>query len=97
MVASRATPKSWLIWDRTIRRRIPQRLKSTEKLKWLLDGAKPTRAARNILSNAGVFAAWDAAKRGETVAIEAKELKADEPKKKPEPVAESADSDEPEN
>ncbi len=52
-------------------------------LKWLLEGAKPTRAARNILSNAGVLAAWDAAKRGETVAIEAKELKADEPKKQP--------------
>ncbi|TFH09474.1 MAG: 30S ribosomal protein S16, partial [Candidatus Atribacteria bacterium] len=50
-------------------------------LKWLLEGAKPTRAARSILSNAGVLAAWDAAKRGETVAIEAKELKADEPKK----------------
>ncbi|MCK4570665.1 30S ribosomal protein S16, partial [Candidatus Bipolaricaulota bacterium] len=52
-------------------------------LKWLLEGAKPTRAARNILSKAGVMAAWDAAKRGETVAIEAKELKPDEPKKKP--------------
>lgn len=52
-------------------------------LKWLLDGAKPTRAARSILSNAGVLAAWDAAKRGETVAIEAKELTADEPKKQP--------------
>ncbi len=52
-------------------------------LKWLLEGAKPTRAARNILSNAGVLAAWDAAKRGKTVAIEAKELKADEPKKQP--------------
>lgn len=50
-------------------------------LKWLLDGAKPTRAARNILSNAGVMAAWDAAKRGETLEIEAKELKPDEPKK----------------
>ena len=56
-------------------------------LKWLLDGAKPTRAARNILSNAGVMAAWDAAKRGETVAIEAKELKPDKPKKKPQPAA----------
>ena len=52
-------------------------------LKWLLEGAKPTRAARNILSSAGVLLAWDAAKRGETVAIEAKELKADEPKKQP--------------
>ena len=56
-------------------------------LNWLLDGAKPTRAARSILSNAGVMAAWDAAKRGETVAIEAKELKPDEPKKKPQPAA----------
>jgi len=44
-------------------------------LKWLLDGAKPTRAARNILAKAGVMTAWDAAKRGETVEIEAKELK----------------------
>jgi small subunit ribosomal protein S16 len=63
-------------------------------LKWLLEGAKPTRAARNILSNAGVLAAWDAAKRGETVAIEAKELKADEPKKKPaaEVVAEAPEA-----
>ena len=52
-------------------------------LEWLLEGAKPTRAARNILSNAGVLAAWDAAKRGKTVAIEAKELKADKPKKQP--------------
>ena len=59
-------------------------------LKWLLEGAKPTRAARNILSNAGVLTAWDAAKRGETVAIEAKELKADEPKKKPQPAAEES-------
>lgn len=60
-------------------------------LKWLLEGAKPTRAARNILSNAGVLAAWDAAKRGETVAIKAKELKPDEPKKTP--SADSAKSD----
>lgn len=60
-------------------------------LKWLLEGAKPTRAARNILSNAGVLAAWDAAKRGETVAIKAKELKPDEPKKTP--SAGSAKSD----
>jgi len=64
-------------------------------LKWLLDGAKPTRAARNILSNAGVMAAWDAAKRGETVAIEAKELKPDEPKKKPQPAAESESEETP--
>ncbi|RLE38217.1 30S ribosomal protein S16 [Candidatus Acetothermia bacterium] len=32
-------------------------------LKWLLDGAKPTKAARDLLSKAGVMAAWDAAKR----------------------------------
>lgn len=60
-------------------------------LKWLLDGAKPTRAARNILSNAGVLAAWDAAKRGETVAIEAKELKPDAPKKQPAAEAPAAE------
>lgn len=59
-------------------------------LTWLLDGAKPTRAARIILSNAGVMAAWDAAKRGKTVAIEAKELKADKPKKAPAAVKEAA-------
>ncbi len=63
-------------------------------LKWLLDGAKPTRAARNILSNAGVLAAWDAAQRGETVAIEAKELKPDAPKKEAaaQPVEETAEA-----
>jgi small subunit ribosomal protein S16 len=49
-------------------------------MKWLLDGAKPTRAARTILSRAGVMAAWDAAKRGETVEIEAKQLQPDAPK-----------------
>jgi len=32
-------------------------------LKWLLDGAKPTSAVRDILSRAGVMSAWDAAKR----------------------------------
>jgi small subunit ribosomal protein S16 len=66
-------------------------------LKWLLDGAKPTRAARNILSNAGVLAAWDAAKRGKTVTIEAKELKPDAPKKQPvaeAPAAEEASAPE---
>ncbi|MFC2078239.1 30S ribosomal protein S16 [Candidatus Bipolaricaulota bacterium] len=52
-------------------------------LEWLLKGAKATRAARIILSKAGVMAAWDAAKRGETVEIEAKELKpTTKPKKK---------------
>ena len=44
-------------------------------LKWLLEGAKATKAARDILSMAGVMAAWDAAKRGETVEIEKKNLK----------------------
>jgi len=32
-------------------------------LKWLLDGAKATKAVRDILSQAGVMAAWDEAKR----------------------------------
>lgn len=32
-------------------------------LKWLLDGAKPTKMARDLLSRAGVMVAWDAAKR----------------------------------
>jgi small subunit ribosomal protein S16 len=60
-------------------------------LKWLLDGAKPTQAARTILSNAGVIAAWDAAKRGESAPIEAKELTPDKPKKAPAaPAAEAA-------
>lgn len=33
-------------------------------LKWLCDGAKATKAARDILSKSGVMAAYDAAKRG---------------------------------
>jgi len=33
-------------------------------LKWLLDGAKATKAARDILSKAGVMEALDSAKRG---------------------------------
>ncbi len=37
-------------------------------LKWLLDGAKPTKAARDLLSRAGVMTAWDAAKRGRAAA-----------------------------
>jgi small subunit ribosomal protein S16 len=32
-------------------------------LKWLSEGAKPTKAARDILSKSGVMASWDAAKR----------------------------------
>ena len=62
-------------------------------VKWLDDGAKATRSARIILSKAGVFAAWDAAKRGETVEIKAKELKATpEPVKKAEPVAKAPEA-----
>jgi small subunit ribosomal protein S16 len=38
-------------------------VKNEAALKWLLDGAKPTSAARDILSRAGVMSAWDAAKR----------------------------------
>ena len=60
-------------------------------LKWLLEGAKTTRAARDILSKAGVMAAWDAAKRGEEIAIEAKELKPTVKAEKEEPVAPEAD------
>jgi len=64
-------------------------------LKWLLDGAKATKAARDILSKAGVMAAWDAAKRGEEIAIEAKELKPTVKPKKEEPVAEAEPAEEP--
>jgi len=63
-------------------------------LKWLLEGAKATKAARDILSKAGVMAAWDAAKRGEEIAIEAKELKPTVKAKKEEPV-EAAEAEEP--
>jgi len=59
-------------------------------LKWLLEGAKATRAARDILSKAGVMNAWDAAKRGETVDIEKKELKPTAKKKKAEEAEEAA-------
>jgi len=38
-------------------------VKSDVALKWLMDGAKATKAVRDILSRAGVMAAWDAAKR----------------------------------
>ena len=55
-------------------------------LKWLKDGAKPTKAARDILSKAGVMKAFDAAQRGEEVGeIVAKDVKPTEPKKKPTP------------
>ena len=63
-----------------------------EALKWLGEGAKATRAARIILSKAGVMAAWDASLRGETIAIEKKELK---PTVQPEkPKAEAAPAEE---
>lgn len=64
-------------------------------LKWLLDGAKATKAARDILSKAGVMAAWDAAKRGETMEIEKKELKATAKKKKAEAKAEGESAEVP--
>ncbi len=69
---------------------------SETALKWLLDGAKATSAARNVLTKAGVMAAWDAAKRGETIAIQPKELKpSTKRKKKEEPPAEEAKAEEP--
>lgn len=51
-------------------------------LKWLMDGAKPTQAARTILSNAGVMSAFDAAKRSAPAVAETKEIKPEQPKKK---------------
>jgi len=61
---------------------------SETALKWLLDGAKATSAARSVLSKAGVMAAWDAARRGEEIAIQPKELKpSTKRKKKEEPAA----------
>jgi len=69
---------------------------SETALQWLLDGAKATSAARSVLSKAGVMAAWDAAKRGETVAIQPKELKpSTKRKKKEEPAAEEVRAEEP--
>jgi small subunit ribosomal protein S16 len=69
---------------------------SEAALQWLLDGAKATSAARSILSKAGVMAAWDAAKRGETIAIQPKELKpSTKRKKKEEPAAEETQAEEP--
>jgi small subunit ribosomal protein S16 len=65
---------------------------SESALKWLLDGAKATSAARGILAKAGVMAAWDAAKRGESIAIETKEQKPTAKRKKKEaPAAEAAE------
>jgi len=54
-------------------------------LKWLMDGAKATKAARDILSLAGVMAAYDAAKRG----VEAPVIEGKEAKKTPEKVVEA--------
>ena len=69
-----------------------------EALKWLGEGAKATRAARIILSKAGVMAAWAASLRGETVAIEKKELKPtvkpEKPKAEEAPVEEAETADE---
>jgi small subunit ribosomal protein S16 len=52
-------------------------------LKWLLDGAKPTKMARDLLSRAGVMVAWDAAKRAGATA---------EAKVEAEPAAEKAEA-----
>jgi len=70
-----------------------------EALKWLGEGAKATRAARIILSKAGVMAAWNAAQRGETIEIEKKELKPTVKPEKPKaeaPAAEETEADKPE-
>jgi len=67
---------------------------SETALKWLLDGAKATSAARSILSKAGVMAAWDAARRGEEVVIQAKELKPTPERKKEEEKKEEPAKDE---
>ena len=59
-------------------------------LKWLLDGAKATSAARDILSKAGVMQVWDATRRGQVV-TEFPEKKAEAPtEKKPSQKAEAA-------
>jgi small subunit ribosomal protein S16 len=60
-------------------------------LKWLCDGAKATKAARDILSKSGVMAAWDAAKRaGGAAAQEDEGEKADDkPKAKAKAKAEA--------
>jgi small subunit ribosomal protein S16 len=39
------------------------KIDSEVALKWLCDGAKATKAARDILSKSGVMAAYDASKR----------------------------------
>jgi small subunit ribosomal protein S16 len=55
-------------------------------LKWLLDGAKPTKVARDLLSKAGVMVAWDAAKRAGVTA------KKDEPEAAPKAEASEAEA-----
>ncbi len=40
-------------------------------LKWLSDGAKPTKSARDILSKAGVIAAWEETRHGQKPSEEA--------------------------
>ena len=52
-------------------------IKNDTALKWLLDGAKATRAARSILSKAGVMAAWDAVAHGGAEPAKAQELAAE--------------------
>ncbi|MCX6101344.1 MAG: 30S ribosomal protein S16 [Candidatus Bipolaricaulota bacterium] len=59
-------------------------------LKWLLDGAKPTKVARDLLSKAGVMVAWDAAKRAAASAKRAGATAEAEPEAAPEAVAPEA-------
>jgi small subunit ribosomal protein S16 len=49
------------------------RIDNEVALKWLLDGAKPTKAARDLLSKSGVMLAWHAAKRSGATAEAAPE------------------------
>ena len=49
------------------------RIDNEVALKWLLDGAKPTKAARDLLSKSGVMMAWHAAKRSGATAEAAPE------------------------
>jgi small subunit ribosomal protein S16 len=57
------------------------RIDNEVALKWLLDGAKPTKAARDLLSKSGVMLAWHAAKRaGATAEAPAQEEAAAAPR-----------------
>lgn len=58
-------------------------------LKWLLDGAKPTKVARDLLSKAGVMVAWDAAKRAGATAKAEPEAEAPEAAPQAAPEAEA--------